>query len=149
MAAASLSPPPRWPPPPLGLLPLLVLILACLAAQAPPRAAEAAGVLRQVVAGGGDGDGGTFFEPFNVTYDHRAVILGGKRRMLVSAGLHYPRATPEVSTDTLRFCCVALGGLNRRRGRSGFGNSEGVWLTGFAAAAATGGICSSRNYSPR
>ena len=106
-------------------------------------------MLRQVVAGGGDGDGGAFFEPFNVTYDHRAVILGAKRRMLVSAGLHYPRATPEVSTDTLRFCCVALGGLNRRRGRSGFGNSEGVWLTGFAAAAATGGICSSRNYSPR
>ncbi|XP_020517904.1 beta-galactosidase 9 isoform X2 [Amborella trichopoda] len=37
-----------------------------------------------------------FFEPFNVTYDHRALIINGKRRMLVSAGLHYPRATPEM-----------------------------------------------------
>jgi len=61
-------------------------------------------VLRQVVAGGGDGDGGTFFEPFNVTYDHRAVILGGKRRMLVSAGLHYPRATPEMWPSLIAKC---------------------------------------------
>lgn len=38
----------------------------------------------------------SFFEPFNVTFDHRALILGGKRRMLISAGIHYPRATPQV-----------------------------------------------------
>jgi hypothetical protein len=101
MSAASLSAPSRWLPPPLGSLSLL-LLLGCLAASVPLRAAEAAGVLRQVVDGGGDGDSGAFYEPFNVTYDHRAVILGGKRRMLVSAGLHYPRATPEVST-ALRF----------------------------------------------
>jgi hypothetical protein len=37
-----------------------------------------------------------FFKPFNVSYDHRAVIIDGKRRMLISAGIHYPRATPEV-----------------------------------------------------
>ncbi|KAK9155177.1 hypothetical protein Sjap_002657 [Stephania japonica] len=36
------------------------------------------------------------FEPFNVSYDHRALIIDGRRRMLVSAGIHYPRATPEV-----------------------------------------------------
>jgi len=37
-----------------------------------------------------------YFKPFNVTYDHRALILDGKRRFLISAGIHYPRATPEV-----------------------------------------------------
>ncbi|GAB2295688.1 Beta-galactosidase 9 [Dionaea muscipula] len=39
---------------------------------------------------------GAFFRPFNVTYDHRALIIDGKRRMLISAGIHYPRATPEM-----------------------------------------------------
>lgn len=37
-----------------------------------------------------------FFKPFNVSYDHRALIIDGKRRMLISAGIHYPRATAEV-----------------------------------------------------
>ncbi|KAG1370086.1 putative Beta-galactosidase 6 [Cocos nucifera] len=37
-----------------------------------------------------------FFESFNVSYDHRALLIGGKRRMLISAGIHYPRATPEM-----------------------------------------------------
>lgn len=37
-----------------------------------------------------------FFKPFNVTYDHRALIIDGHRRMLISGGIHYPRATPEV-----------------------------------------------------
>lgn len=37
-----------------------------------------------------------FFQPFNVTYDHRALIIDGKRRMLISGGIHYPRATPQV-----------------------------------------------------
>lgn len=41
-----------------------------------------------------------YFEPFNVSYDHRALILGGKRRMLTSAGIHYPRATPEVNSKS-------------------------------------------------
>ncbi|KAJ0972667.1 hypothetical protein J5N97_020626 [Dioscorea zingiberensis] len=39
---------------------------------------------------------GEFLKPFNVSYDHRALILGGRRRMLISAGIHYPRATPEM-----------------------------------------------------
>ncbi|XP_078441584.1 beta galactosidase 9 isoform X2 [Wolffia australiana] len=37
-----------------------------------------------------------FFRPFNVSYDHRALIIDGQRRMLISAGIHYPRATPEM-----------------------------------------------------
>ncbi|CAL9067570.1 beta-galactosidase 15 isoform X1 [Musa acuminata AAA Group] len=42
------------------------------------------------------GASAAFFEPFNVSYDHRAIIIGGKRRMLISAGIHYPRATPDM-----------------------------------------------------
>ncbi|GMP78010.1 hypothetical protein CsSME_00034102 [Camellia sinensis var. sinensis] len=44
---------------------------------------------------------GEFFKPFNVTYDHRALIIDGKRRMLNSAGIHYPRATPEMWPDLI------------------------------------------------
>ncbi|XAR62547.1 Beta-galactosidase [Bertholletia excelsa] len=44
---------------------------------------------------------GEFFKPFNVTYDHRALILDGKRRMLISAGVHYPRAAPEMWPDLI------------------------------------------------
>ncbi|XP_028947706.2 beta-galactosidase 9 isoform X2 [Malus domestica] len=42
-----------------------------------------------------------YFKPFNVSYDHRALIIDGKRRMLVSAGIHYPRATPEMWPDLI------------------------------------------------
>ncbi|KAG5531373.1 hypothetical protein RHGRI_026105 [Rhododendron griersonianum] len=42
---------------------------------------------------------GEFFKPFNVSYDHRALIIDGKRRMLISAGIHYPRATPQIYDD--------------------------------------------------
>lgn len=44
---------------------------------------------------------GKFFTPFNVSYDHRALIIDGKRRMLNSAGIHYPRATPEMWPDLI------------------------------------------------
>lgn len=39
---------------------------------------------------------GEFFKPFNVSYDGRAMIIDGERRMLISGAIHYPRATPEV-----------------------------------------------------
>ncbi|KAB2062184.1 hypothetical protein ES319_A10G136800v1 [Gossypium barbadense] len=42
-----------------------------------------------------------FFRPFNVTYDHRALIIDGKRRMLISGGIHYPRATPQMWPDLI------------------------------------------------
>lgn len=32
----------------------------------------------------------------NVTYDHRALLINGKRRVLISGSIHYPRSTPEV-----------------------------------------------------
>ncbi|XP_071726484.1 beta-galactosidase 9 [Rutidosis leptorrhynchoides] len=44
---------------------------------------------------------GEYFKPFNVSYDHRALIIDGQRRMLVSAGIHYPRATPEMWPDLI------------------------------------------------
>ena len=33
----------------------------------------------------------------NVSYDHRALVIDGKRRVLISGSIHYPRSTPEVS----------------------------------------------------
>ncbi|KAJ7563919.1 hypothetical protein O6H91_03G130300 [Diphasiastrum complanatum] len=36
-----------------------------------------------------------------VTYDHRALIINGQRRILISASLHYPRATPEMWPDLI------------------------------------------------
>lgn len=31
-----------------------------------------------------------------VTYDHRALVIDGKRRVLISGSIHYPRSTPDV-----------------------------------------------------
>lgn len=33
----------------------------------------------------------------NVTYDHRALVIDGKRKVLISGSIHYPRSTPEVN----------------------------------------------------
>lgn len=37
----------------------------------------------------------------NVTYDHRAIVINGQRRILISGSIHYPRSTPEVSMSLL------------------------------------------------
>lgn len=37
-----------------------------------------------------------------VTYDHRALIIDGKRRVLQSGSIHYPRTTPDVWPKILR-----------------------------------------------
>lgn len=34
-----------------------------------------------------------------VTYDRKAIIINGKRRILISGSIHYPRSTPEVFID--------------------------------------------------
>ncbi|KAM2195442.1 hypothetical protein ACFX1R_029443 [Malus domestica] len=34
-----------------------------------------------------------------VTYDHRALVIAGKRRVLVSGSIHYPRSTPKKLKD--------------------------------------------------
>ncbi|CAH9072943.1 unnamed protein product [Cuscuta europaea] len=37
----------------------------------------------------------------NVTYDHRALVIDGKRRVLVSGSIHYPRSTPHMWPDLI------------------------------------------------
>lgn len=32
----------------------------------------------------------------SVGYDHKAIVINGKRRILISGSIHYPRSTPEV-----------------------------------------------------
>jgi hypothetical protein len=32
----------------------------------------------------------------NVDYDHRALVIDGKRRVLISGSIHYPRSTPQI-----------------------------------------------------
>ena len=31
-----------------------------------------------------------------VSYDNKAILIDGKRRILISGSIHYPRSTPEV-----------------------------------------------------
>ncbi|KAK4790260.1 hypothetical protein SAY86_017564 [Trapa natans] len=38
----------------------------------------------------------------NVTYDHRALLIAGKRRLLISGSIHYPRSTPEMWPDLIQ-----------------------------------------------
>ncbi|GMI93389.1 beta-galactosidase 8 [Hibiscus trionum] len=38
----------------------------------------------------------------SVTYDNRALVIGGKRRVLQSGSIHYPRSTPEVWPELIR-----------------------------------------------
>ncbi|GMI81634.1 beta-galactosidase 8 [Hibiscus trionum] len=37
-----------------------------------------------------------------VTYDRRAIVIDGKRRVLVSGSIHYPRSTPEMWPDLIQ-----------------------------------------------
>ncbi|KAF7096810.1 hypothetical protein CFC21_098707 [Triticum aestivum] len=37
-----------------------------------------------------------------VTYDHRAVVINGRRRILMSGSIHYPRSTPEMWPDLIQ-----------------------------------------------
>ncbi|XP_058729818.1 beta-galactosidase 8-like isoform X2 [Vicia villosa] len=38
----------------------------------------------------------------NVTYDHRALVIDGKRRVLISGSVHYPRSTPQMWPDLIQ-----------------------------------------------
>ncbi|XP_022732714.1 beta-galactosidase 6 isoform X3 [Durio zibethinus] len=37
-----------------------------------------------------------------VTYDHRALVVDGKRRVLISGSIHYPRSTPDMWPDLIQ-----------------------------------------------
>lgn len=51
------------------------------------------------VVGGESSVGGV-----NVSYDGRSLIIDGKRELLFSGSIHYPRSTPEV----MEICCHSL-----------------------------------------
>ncbi|KAI5400651.1 Beta-galactosidase 8, partial [Lathyrus oleraceus] len=38
----------------------------------------------------------------NVDYDHRALVLDGKRRVLISGSIHYPHSTPQMWPDLIQ-----------------------------------------------
>ncbi|KAK9734376.1 hypothetical protein RND81_04G135900 [Saponaria officinalis] len=44
----------------------------------------------------------TSFGAINVTYDHRALVIDGKCRVLASGSIHYPRSTPEMWGDLIQ-----------------------------------------------
>ncbi|CAA6660917.1 unnamed protein product [Spirodela intermedia] len=37
-----------------------------------------------------------------VTYDHKAVVINGQRRILISGSIHYPRSVPEMWPDLIQ-----------------------------------------------
>lgn len=39
---------------------------------------------------------GVQFVQCSVTYDRKAILINGQRRVLFSGSIHYPRSTPEV-----------------------------------------------------
>lgn len=46
----------------------------------------------------------------NVSYDRKALLINGQRRILFSGSIHYPRSTPEVQiiTHICLFMIVSL-----------------------------------------
>ncbi|KAF8388821.1 hypothetical protein HHK36_025501 [Tetracentron sinense] len=38
----------------------------------------------------------------SVSYDHKAIIVNGQRRILLSGSIHYPRSTPEMWPDLIQ-----------------------------------------------
>ncbi|KAK7354654.1 hypothetical protein VNO80_20120 [Phaseolus coccineus] len=38
----------------------------------------------------------------SVTYDHKAIVIDGKRRILISGSIHYPRSTPQMWPDLIQ-----------------------------------------------
>lgn len=46
-----------------------------------------------------------------VTYDNKAILINGRRRLLMSGSIHYPRSTPEVGGISLWFF-RNLGGIS-------------------------------------
>ncbi|WJX28300.1 hypothetical protein P8452_17039 [Trifolium repens] len=38
----------------------------------------------------------------SVTYDHKAIVINGQRRILISGSIHYPRSTPQMWPDLIQ-----------------------------------------------
>ncbi|XP_058725338.1 beta-galactosidase 5-like [Vicia villosa] len=45
---------------------------------------------------------GSQFAHSSVTYDRKAIIINGQRRILISGSIHYPRSTPEMWEDLIQ-----------------------------------------------
>ncbi|CAL5205867.1 unnamed protein product [Lathyrus oleraceus] len=45
---------------------------------------------------------GSQFVHSSVTYDRKAIIINGQRRILISGSIHYPRSTPEMWEDLIQ-----------------------------------------------
>ena len=43
-----------------------------------------------------------------VTYDRKAIVINGQRRILISGSIHYPRSTPEVTQRFLPIFPLAI-----------------------------------------
>ncbi|KAL5572484.1 hypothetical protein UlMin_022081 [Ulmus minor] len=44
----------------------------------------------------------SFSASASVSYDSRAIVVNGKRRILISGSIHYPRSTPEMWPDLIQ-----------------------------------------------
>ena len=75
----------------VAVVTLLLGLTSCTTTSSSSSAAAAAGTSarrwREEDCGGVRGE---------VTYDHRALVLNGTRRLLFAGEMHYPRSTPEV-----------------------------------------------------
>lgn len=45
---------------------------------------------------------GSHLTEATVTYDRKAIIINGQRRILISGSIHYPRSTPEMWEDLIK-----------------------------------------------
>lgn len=43
-----------------------------------------------------------------VTYDKKAILINGQRRILISGSIHYPRSTPDVCFHISSFSLVCF-----------------------------------------
>lgn len=39
---------------------------------------------------------------YNVSFDHRAILINGERQLFISGSIHYPRSTPSMWDDLMK-----------------------------------------------
>jgi hypothetical protein len=72
--------------------------------------------------------------PYAVTYDNRSLMLNGQRALFLSAGIHYPRSTPQQWADL--FTKAVADGHNQVRAKACCGRARGVFSRRPASFAA-------------
>ena len=50
----------------------------------------------------------SFCSAANVTYDHRSLIIDGRRKLFLSASIHYPRSVPAVSHPSISLSLIFI-----------------------------------------